>query len=272
MNMKVVALVGTSGTGKSYKAMGLANDLEIKYIVDDGLLIKGSSRLAGSSAKGEKTKISAVKKAIFFFDDHRHEVSQMIIKEKIDKILILGTSIKMVETIARNLEIGDIDEFVMIDDIATKEEIETARYHRMVHGKHVIPLPTLELKKDFSGLVIDTLKILWPRRGKNDKVLEKTVVRPTFSFLGKYTISDKALTQIVTQIGETVEGVDRQIKIRITETDKGIAVDTDVSLVLGVHIFEVSRSLQEAIKTNLEKMTHLNVHTVNIYVKMLMKK
>jgi len=270
--MKVIALVGTSGTGKSYKAMSLAHEMDIKYIIDDGLLIKGSRKLAGSSAKAEKTKISAVKKAIFFFDDHRQEVAGKIKEENPESILLLGTSIKMVETIARNLELNKIDEIVMIEDISTAEEIQTARYHRMTHGKHVIPLPTLELKKDFSGHVLDTLKIFWKRRGSNVKVLEKTVVRPTFSFLGRYTISDKTLIQIVTHVAECVEGISAVSKVKIIENKKGIRVDVDVHVTYGSHITNVAEEVQKQVKTNLEHMTHLNVLHVNIYVKMLIKK
>ncbi len=64
--MKVYALVGTSGTGKSYRAMTLASSRDIEFIIDDGLLIHGSKRLGGKSAKREKTKIAAVKRALFF--------------------------------------------------------------------------------------------------------------------------------------------------------------------------------------------------------------
>jgi len=38
--MKVIALVGGSGTGKSHKALLIAHKENIEYIIDDGLLIK----------------------------------------------------------------------------------------------------------------------------------------------------------------------------------------------------------------------------------------
>ena len=37
---KVYAFVGPSGTGKSYRAQMVANEKNIKYIIDDGLLIR----------------------------------------------------------------------------------------------------------------------------------------------------------------------------------------------------------------------------------------
>ena len=49
--MEVYALVGPSGTGKSYRAISFANEMGILYILDDGLLIKDNRILAGVSAK-----------------------------------------------------------------------------------------------------------------------------------------------------------------------------------------------------------------------------
>ena len=39
--MKVYALVGKSGTGKSYQAVNLCKELNIEAIIDDGLFIEG---------------------------------------------------------------------------------------------------------------------------------------------------------------------------------------------------------------------------------------
>lgn len=63
--MEVVAFVGPSGTGKSHHAIGVAFDNRCDAIIDDGLLIKGTKILAGTSAKNEDNRIQAVKRAIF---------------------------------------------------------------------------------------------------------------------------------------------------------------------------------------------------------------
>lgn len=54
--LKVFAFVGPSGTGKSYRAQMVANERNINYIIDDGLLIKDNEVIAGSSAKKAATK------------------------------------------------------------------------------------------------------------------------------------------------------------------------------------------------------------------------
>jgi len=49
--VEIFALVGESGTGKSYKAILVAHKYNISYIIDDGLLIRKDKILAGHSAK-----------------------------------------------------------------------------------------------------------------------------------------------------------------------------------------------------------------------------
>ena len=53
--MKTYAFVGPSGTGKSYRAQMVANSRNIKFIIDDGLLISENEVIAGVSAKKAPT-------------------------------------------------------------------------------------------------------------------------------------------------------------------------------------------------------------------------
>ena len=48
--IKVFALVGKSGTGKSFRAKLIAEKYGIEVIIDDGLIIKDNSIIAGKSA------------------------------------------------------------------------------------------------------------------------------------------------------------------------------------------------------------------------------
>ena len=58
--MKVYALVGRSGTGKSHHSMWVARENNIDYIIDDGLLVSDNKIIAGKSAKREPTKVASV--------------------------------------------------------------------------------------------------------------------------------------------------------------------------------------------------------------------
>ena len=58
--MKVYALVGKSGTGKSYQAGNVCRDRNIESIIDDGLYIYRTSSIFGQSAKQAQTMMVVV--------------------------------------------------------------------------------------------------------------------------------------------------------------------------------------------------------------------
>ena len=152
--IKVYAFVGPSGTGKSYRAQMVASENDINFIIDDGLLIKDNEIVAGLSAKKAPTKIETVKHALFLSKDEQNQIVKALKKYKPEKILILGTSDGMVAKIAENLGLPQISKTTYINEVATEEEMKTARHIRETEGKHVIPVPTFELKKDFSGFLL----------------------------------------------------------------------------------------------------------------------
>ncbi|MEG2985847.1 MAG: ATP-binding protein, partial [Peptostreptococcaceae bacterium] len=176
--MEVYALVGESGSGKSYKALELAYENNINYIIDDGILIHKNKILAGISAKQANTKIEAVKRAIFNNDEHKENVINKLVEEDIDKILIIGTSNKMVNQISNVLNLGNIHKKIYIEEISTQDEIRIAKKSRE-SGNHIIPVPTLEVKSIASGLSINPIKKLFKKTNKESIVVEKTIIRPT---------------------------------------------------------------------------------------------
>lgn len=189
--MKIYALVGRSGTGKSYKALEVACENNIEYLIDDGLLIYKNKIVAGISAKQSKTYIEAVKRAIFNDENHRKDVKDKIKEKNIQKILLIGTSNKMVKQIVNKLELGEIYKYIYIEDISTYEEIELAKRSRE-RGNHIIPVSTLEIKPISNGLSINPLKRkIFKNNSKETKLIEKTVIRPTFSYRGKFSINKK---------------------------------------------------------------------------------
>jgi len=115
--MKVYALVGKSGTGKSYQAMNICKELNIEAIVDDGLLVHGNLVAAGISAKRQATKIGAIKTALFTSEEHRLEVANKIRELNIGSILLLGTSDGMVRRIGERLALPKIEKTVYIEEM-----------------------------------------------------------------------------------------------------------------------------------------------------------
>ncbi|CQR74661.1 hypothetical protein SOV_27700 [Sporomusa ovata DSM 2662] len=272
--MDTIALVGPSGTGKSHRALIVAHEYDVDTIIDDGLLIMDSKIIAGHSAKKEPSKIKAVKRAIFMEPDHANEVRDAIARVMPKRILLLGTSQNMVEKIVDVLGLPAISKIIRIEDIATKGEIAKAKESRLKEGKHIIPVPTIELKPHFSGYLIDSLDVFFkkPRSKQRRKLGEKSIVRPTFSYYGKLLISDAAIAAVVDYIAIS-EGVitkTGQINIKNShDREKGISISLDVIIKYGQPIWQVVHDAQVRIKQMVEYMTGMMVREVNIAVKRL---
>ena len=267
-NIKVYAFVGPSGTGKSYRAQMVAGEKNVHYIIDDGLLINENRVIAGESAKKASTKIETVKKALFLHEDEKIIIQKALIKYKVNSILILGTSDGMVEKIAENLELPKITEIIYIDDVATESEMETAKRIRETEGKHVIPVPTFEIKKDFSGYLLDPLQI-FKSKGKGEKpyISEKSIIRPTFSYMGKFTISDSVFRQIAEYQVSKIPQIYRVLKTRVQNYGEGPLIYMEVTVVYGYNIQESLKEFKSKIVKDIENFTAMNVIKLDVIAK-----
>lgn len=269
--MKTYAFVGPSGTGKSYRAQMVANENGIKYIIDDGLLIRENEVLAGISAKKAPTKIETVRNALFSTEEQRKEIKKIIKKHKPESILILGTSDEMVRRIAENLGFPEISKTIYIQDVATEEEMETARKIRVTQGKHVIPVPTFAIKKDFSGYLLDPLQIFKSTgKGKAPYISEKSIIRPTFSYMGHFKISDNVFKQIIECVASKVEGVYKIPRIIVKKHEgynDGMFIYIEAIIEFGYNINETMSRLKSLIIKEIENLTAMNVLNMEITVK-----
>ena len=266
--IRVYAFVGPSGTGKSYRAQMVASEKNIKYIIDDGLLINENQIVAGVSAKKAQTKIETVKHAIFLDEERKTEMCNAIKRYKPESILILGTSDDMVKKIAHNLNLPEIEEIIYISDVATKQEMETARRIRQTEGKHVIPVPTFEIKKDFSGYLLDPLQI-FKTKGKGQKpyIAEKSIIRPTFSYMGNFTISDSVFKEIVEYLASKMPEIHKVLRTRVNNTPEGPDIYMEVSVVYGYKIIEALAELKRRCKKDIENLTAMNLQAIDIVAK-----
>lgn len=266
--IKVYAFVGPSGTGKSYRAQMVANEKNIKYIIDDGLLIRENRIIAGESAKKAHTKIETVKEAIFLDNEKKKEIVNAISKNKVESILILGTSDGMVQKIAKNLGLPEIEEIIYITDVATQQEMETARRIRVTEGKHVIPVPTFEIKKDFSGYLLDPLQIFKSKgAGQKPYIAEKSIIRPTFSYLGNFTISDSVFKGIVEYLVTKMPSIYKVIRTRINNSGEGVDIYMEVSVVYGFNVVDGLNEFKQRAKREIENLTAMNVTGIEVVAK-----
>lgn len=271
--MDVIALVGPSGTGKSHRALMVARQNKADAIIDDGILIKNNKIIAGYSAKREASKIMAIRRAVFVVPGHAEEVKKAIDDEAPERILILGTSENMVYRIDKALGLPPISRIINIEDIATKAEIAKAQFYRNREGKHIIPVPTIELKPHFSGYLIDPIQSFFKKSStKRRRLGEKSIVRPIFSYYGRLIIDDSTILSIIKHIAKEKDMDFKPSHIHIAHVwedgeDKGIRITFEVVLSYGKHIPTIIQEIQKKIKNMVEYMTGMFVHDVDVVVK-----
>lgn len=269
---RTAALVGASGTGKSHRAVRVAYENDIDVIIDDGLVVRDGKILAGRSAKAESTRVAAIKRAIFADPEHALEVRCALAEAKPTSLLILGTSLDMIGRIAASLELPVPDRVIRIEEVASERDIGRARRVRREQGKHVIPAPTLEVRKTFQGYLVDPLRFfLRPKGGVSfGPAIEKSVVRPTWSSLGRFYINDTVIMSIALRAARDVEGVARPLRARIEASDAGTTIDLELAIWLGADIVGVCQGAQLQVRKIVEHTTGLRLPAVNVIARALM--
>ena len=280
--MEVYALIGASGTGKSHNANSVMQEYGIDMMIDDGLLIRDGKKMAGSSAKAEETTVAAVKRAIFHDPLHAAEVRERIAQLQPKKILILGTSEKMIDKITTALNLPPVKNKIFIQDIVTPEQIELAQSMRR-EGKHVIPLPSIEVKKDLPNYWIDSIRSFVTKKNKDkskgkDKDKEndtdksrvssedKCIVRPRFSQLGRLTISENAIEQIVRHNLMMQGGFDGSAKIHVDMNEFGVSIYCEMKIKFGVPMQQAIEQFQIQTIRDLDEMTNLSVGRIDVRI------
>jgi len=271
----VIAFIGSSGSGKSTRAIQVAKNNSIHYIIDDGLLINGSRIIAGASAKKAKTKLDSVRQALFA-DKSRAEVMRRALAEHLPTtVMILGTSDAMLEKICINLWLSQPAMLIRIEDISTEDEMQMAKQTRLAEGLHTIPVPSMEIKHEFSGYFSDPLNRIRRRLDRERGIptvapeIERTMVRPTFSSLGSYSISDEALLDLVRIILRKIPGVHDVIRFRTEKRVYGFALSVDLELIYGFNAQDTLLAAQERIGRYIEEYSSINTVAVDVRARRL---
>lgn len=267
----VIAFVGPSGTGKSTRAIAVAKANDIHYIIDDGLLINGSRIVAGTSAKKAPTKMESVRQALFL-DETRSEVMRRALVESSPKaLMILGTSDLMLSKICGNLWLSQPSMLIRIEDVSTEEERLSARSTRLNEGMHTIPVPSMEIKHEFSGYFSDPFGKLRQRfeleRGGSPFTgsdSDRTQVRPTFSSLGSYSISDDAMLDLIRIVLKDVPGFGKVEEFRTEKKTYGVEFSLEIALLYGYDAQKVLLQAQQKVGSAIEEYTSITTVAVNV--------
>lgn len=272
--MEVIAFFGPPGTGKSDRALVVAYENKASCIIDDGILIYHSRIVAGKSAKREESRLKAVRRAIFWDAEQREEVRQALEKINSKRVLILGTSDRMVETICKALGLPKPSKYIRIQDVARPDEMLKAKEARNKEGKHVIPVPTMELKPYFKGYLIDPLRFFRNRKKEMPKRFseneERSVVRPIFSYYGKLSFSDRVIESLVYYAVRDM----KKIRITYVRSEKstgqmnGLILFIDVSVKPGTpqEIKKIIHTMRDRIQREIEHTTGMSLDTIKVNV------
>ncbi|WP_147635164.1 hypothetical protein [Treponema pectinovorum] len=280
--IQVFAFYGPSGTGKSFRAKLVAQKFHIKAIIDDGLLIYEDNILAGHSAKLEDSYMGAVRVALFDDKEHRDSVALEIQKKQIKKILLLGTSEKMINKIAMRLQLPLPQKYVKIEDIATKDQIEAARISRQIEGKHVIPVRAYEVRGagSYSRIFISKVKVRLAKKkffkrffknandnqDINSKLFEKSVVRPSFSVIERKNVSQAYLARLCLLC---VQNFNKTIKIKslkIKPQKSGYKFYITIDVPFGEPLSDLSNELNQYVIKSIEKISGILIEDIAITV------
>ena len=279
--MKVVSFTGKSGTGKSFQATALAQRRGFDAIIDDGLLIYKGQIVAGSSAKKCASKAAAMRTALFNYEDHREEVKAAIERYDPETLMIIGTSDRMTDIVAEQLGLQKPQERIYIEDVTTEEERSIAAHYRLDEGEHVIPAPVGQLKRDFAGYFMDPLKqfldmargnaVGHERSADEEEPGDRTVVRPTFSYFGSFTISEQVIRDIIRISAEKYDSHITVVDRMNNGKQNNMSVTIDVMAIKDPESVDKCASLQHDVYEALETMTAFTIENVNVRIRDLVK-
>ena len=177
----------------------------------------------------------------------------------------------MAGKIATRLQIPLPSKIIKIEDIANREEIEKAIRSRQIEGKHVIPVPAIEVKKSYSQIFHDSLRDIANKSKlkflkKETSVMEKSIVTPEFSKKGRIDISEAALSQMAMHCINEFSQEIRIKKLSIKIDSRGYRLIITIDVPFGRQLTGEIHSLQQYIIENIEKYTGILIEEVSIII------
>lgn len=116
--------------------------------------------------------------------------------------------------------------------------------------------------------MLDPLQI-FKSKGKGQKpyISEKSIIRPTFSYMGKFTISDLVFRQILEYLAQKTPAIHKILKTRVENYGEGAKIYMEVSIVYGFNVVEGLNNFKEKSKKEIETLTAMNVVELEVVAK-----
>ncbi|MDR1049244.1 MAG: hypothetical protein LBL51_05765 [Synergistaceae bacterium] len=263
--IETLGFVGAAGTGKSQRASQVARQNWIDFVIDDGLVVSKGQIMAGKSAKSEKNLVRAIRRALFEYAPHRQEVVDFLASRAPCRVMIIATSVSMMEKIVAKLGLPPPKKVIDIAEVASNEEISNALKERREKKQHVVPVSRTQIQRNFAGKLVSQLRDLFKGRDRAED--GRTVVKPPFSFDGRVTIEKEAILAMARRL-VVIGGHIRQVKELSVEPDgDDLIVNVVADIELGdKNALYLARMLQKKLRIGLSFFTGIEVKKVNIRI------
>ncbi|HHY44339.1 MAG TPA: Asp23/Gls24 family envelope stress response protein, partial [Firmicutes bacterium] len=93
------------------------------------------------------------------------------------------------------------------------------------------------------------------------------VVRPTYSYFGRFYIYDSVVMQIAQRVALEVPGVKRVLKTLVLTVSDGATLDVELVLERGAKVFQVMAAVQRRLKDRIEYLTGIYLQRVDVTTK-----
>lgn len=116
--------------------------------------------------------------------------------------------------------------------------------------------------------MLDPLQIFKSKgKGQQPYISEKSIIRPTFSYMGKFTISDLVFRQILEYLAQKTPAIHKVLKTRVENYGEGAKIYMEVSIVYGFNVVEGLNNFKEKSKKEIETLTAMNVVELEVVAK-----
>ena len=155
----------------------------------------------------------------------------------------------------------------------SREEIKKEIKSRQIEGKHIIPVPCIEIKRNYPQIFSNSIKgffrenKLFTKKDQNDgKLFEKSIVQPEFSKKGRIEISEAALTEMVMHCVSECDEAVRVKKMTIKTDSRGYRIIILIDVPFGTQLTGKIHKMQQYIIDKIESYTGILIEEVSIVI------
>jgi hypothetical protein len=265
----VFALVGGSGTGKSFRARLFAEKHGIDILIDDGLLIRGDAILTGHWAKKERSILAATRRALFDSPDHGREARAVLRASPFRRVLIVATSRRMADRIASALDLPRPSTVFPVEKLASRGEVQASTRRRLRGGSHAAPVPLVTIRLGPLSALAAGVTWLAGRPGRARRENRWTVrgVTPDGKpATGRRRIGEPAVRQIITQCVAECDPRQSVEKVRVRPAGGMYDIEVSTRFTFAPSPPCDLQQLQDSILHRLESRAGLLIRSVQILV------